>query len=71
MADAMNSKFGLILVLLALASATTACGRKGDLYMPEQGRTAETSPTTVADDPESDSNADEPEPANQFKELTL
>jgi predicted small lipoprotein YifL len=55
----MNSKIGLALLTFALACGTTACGQKGDLYMPENGRTADESPILESDASEQDSESSE------------
>ena len=56
----MNSKTGLILLTFALACGVSACGQKGDLYMPEKGHTAESLPILESDSSEKDPESSEP-----------
>lgn len=55
--NAMNSKIGQILLTLALACGVSACGQKGDLYMPENGRSAENAPTFESEVSEEDAES--------------
>jgi predicted small lipoprotein YifL len=64
--NAMNSRFRLPLLALTLACALSACGQKGGLYMPEQGRNASTLPAT-ADAAAESSDSESTEPTKEQK----
>ena len=48
------NKTGLVILLLALMVMTTGCGRKGDLYLPEE-------PVAVQEEDETEQKATENE----------